>query len=296
MGRSLRNDEPGAVHHVMNRGARRWTVFMDDLDRTMFLDMLARSCDRCDLAVLSFALMPNHYHLLLRSSSGLLSEAMREFGSSYVRAFNRRHGFDGPLCTARFLSVNVANDAQLLEETRYIHRNPLDLALVGRLDEFQWSSYRYYTGRCNTPEWVSTGLVLGQFGGDRKRYRDFVEQQRRGDETPMAAQDIGEQRTDERFVEAFVAPALPLELVDAAVAERLGDYCNRSQRGPKNAARSLGLIIGFEIAGLSCRELGQHYGYASTGAAKSALRRGRMLADEDDQFSSVLASIRRDLT
>ncbi len=266
---------------------------MDDVDRGVFLDRLARSCEKNEVSILAFALMPNHYHLLLRSGDGHLSEAMRDFSSQYVRVFNRRHGFDGSLGTARFTSVAVETDEQLAEASRYVHRNPLDLGLSHPLDDYRWSSYGHYVGRRAAPEWLAIGYVLSLYGESASRYRLYVETQRPTDETPPAVPLNGSRNPVVHDSPKSVV--MSMERVDAAVMRRAGEYQGTARRSPEALARTMGLLLGFEVAGLSCRELGQHYGYATVSATKSALRRGRALAASDHAFAAVLASIRHDL-
>ncbi|MDJ0766682.1 MAG: hypothetical protein QNJ97_27165, partial [Myxococcota bacterium] len=67
MPRTARIDYPGARHHVMNRGARGQTVFcnVDQCDR--FLDLLGQAVSRYRIRVHGFAIMPNHFHLMVES-------------------------------------------------------------------------------------------------------------------------------------------------------------------------------------------------------------------------------------
>ena len=66
----------GAWHHVMNRGGRHAPIFEEDHDCLVFLDLMAETVDQFGPAVHAFALMPNHYHLLVCSVRCNLSEAM----------------------------------------------------------------------------------------------------------------------------------------------------------------------------------------------------------------------------
>ena len=109
--RMPRLDFPGARHHVMNRGARREPIFLDDDDRRAMLDLLADLPERFGVRVHGYALMPNHYHRMLESVWGELSRAMRHVGGEFAQRLNRRYRWDGPVYKGRYRNRMVGTDA-----------------------------------------------------------------------------------------------------------------------------------------------------------------------------------------
>src|SRR4051812_16842847 len=97
MARRPRIDAPGCWHHVMHRGARRAPIFRDDEDCLLFLKGLEEAVDHHGLEVHAYALMPNHFHLLVRSPLGNLSKAMKHVTATFTLRANRRHRWDGPV-------------------------------------------------------------------------------------------------------------------------------------------------------------------------------------------------------
>lgn len=87
---------------MMNRGARREAIFRDDGDCLVFVACLAETVEILSLEVHAYALMPNHYHLLVRSVKGNLSRCMQKLGSSFTQRLNERHKWDGPIFRGRF--------------------------------------------------------------------------------------------------------------------------------------------------------------------------------------------------
>ena len=145
MPRQSRIDAPGALHHVIVRGIARRKIFYDDTDRERFLDRLGAIVNGCELACFAWALIPNHFHLLIKTGSVPLSSAMRRLLTGYAVSFNKRHRRWGHLFQNRYKSILCQEETYLLELTRYIHLNPLRAGLVKSLSELD----RYdYTGHC----------------------------------------------------------------------------------------------------------------------------------------------------
>ncbi len=166
MGRLPRIDYPGAWHHVVNRGASRQAVFLDDDDCLLFLSLLEDVVHRYRIEVHGYALMPNHFHLLVRSLEGLLSLGMAYLGSLFTRRSNRRHGRDGALFRARFRNRMVENDDYLVATLAYLHLNPVEARLVHRPDEDCWTSHRAYMGLDARPSWLRCDEMLALFGDE----------------------------------------------------------------------------------------------------------------------------------
>ena len=97
MPRGPRLDTPGVLHHVMARGLDRQSIFRDDHDRDDFVRRLAAVAEGGALVVYAWALLPNHFHLLVRTASRPLPRAMRSLLTGYAGGFNRRHRRSGHL-------------------------------------------------------------------------------------------------------------------------------------------------------------------------------------------------------
>lgn len=77
MARPLRLEYPGAVYHVMNRGLARQAIFRALTNYEMFLQALHETHTLWGVEVLAYCLLPNHYHLCVRTSAGNLGRVMR---------------------------------------------------------------------------------------------------------------------------------------------------------------------------------------------------------------------------
>ncbi|MBI4842364.1 MAG: transposase [candidate division NC10 bacterium] len=180
MPRGPRLDTPGALHHVMARGLDRQVIFRDDRDRADFVRRLAALAEGGAWLVYAWALLPNHFHLLVRTAKRSLARTMRSLLTGYAGTFNRRHRRRGHLFQNRYKSIVVEEESYLLELVRYLHLNPLRANVVPTLralDRYPYSGHAAVLGTRPCP-WQNTGEVLRRFGHDRARararYRAFV--------------------------------------------------------------------------------------------------------------------------
>jgi putative transposase len=178
MPRQPRLDTPNALHHVIGRGINELKIFVDREDREDFLIRLKNLCENKAISIYAWALMDNHFHLLVRTGNISLSRSMRKLLTGYVVNYNRRHRRYGHLFQNRYKSILCENDPYLLELTRYIHLNPLRAGLVKDilgLREYRWSGHSSIMGNIKR-EWQDVEGILLYFGKSRKRARERYEE------------------------------------------------------------------------------------------------------------------------
>ena len=154
MPRQPRLDAPGILQHVMARGIERRLIFVDDPDRKDFLARFAQILEESQTQCYAWALIPNHFHLLIRTGQAPLSAVMRRLMTGYAVSFNHRHRRVGHLFQNRYKSVVCEENTYLLELIRYIHLNPLRAKLVSdlnALDVFPWTGHSTLMGNCKNP-------------------------------------------------------------------------------------------------------------------------------------------------
>ena len=165
MARALRIQYPGACYHVTCRGNERKNIYQDSEDKRIFKSKLKVSQEIYSVEVLSYVLMSNHFHLLIHTPHGNLSEFMRHFNISYTSAYNRRHKRCGHLYQGRYKAFLIDADNYLLAVSRYIHLNPIRTdKYVGVTPEEQWAVLQKYAdsslaGYCRESEKVIKGFV-----------------------------------------------------------------------------------------------------------------------------------------
>jgi len=180
MPRRSRIDTTGALHHVICRGIDRQKIFADKDDYLLFLKRLGDLLIETKTSCFAWALIPNHFHLLLRTGNVPISTLMKRLLTGYAINFNRRHNRYGHLFQNRYKSILCQEDAYLSELVRYIHLNPLRAKLVseyGGLAAYPYCGHGAMMGRRKI-EWQDTQYVLRLFGQKestaRSEYSRFV--------------------------------------------------------------------------------------------------------------------------
>lgn len=142
----------------MNRGIDRRTVFETRDDVRAFLAGMARAARRGEVEVHCYCVMTTHYHALVRSPLGMLSEAMRRIQNRYVRRFNRLRRRDGPLFRGRFRSKRVESLTYRHTLVRYIDANSVSAGVVQVPGLYPYgSAHRYVRGA--GPPWLERAWI-----------------------------------------------------------------------------------------------------------------------------------------
>jgi len=249
MARPHRIDYPGAIHHVMNRGADHQSTFRDDVDRQLFLTLWKQAVSRFGIVVSAFAILDNHYHVLVQSPDQQLSETLQFIGRSYTQQFNRFYGRDGALFRGRFHSVLVDSDVYLARVARYIELNPVAAGLVSidAMHRYPWSSFRVYSSDDPSSSWLNTSLVLDRFQSPW-HYERFVKSE-------LIDVDI------ERFYRSELRPGRVLGRQSFVDEVRV------------NPSRTVAVALGQRLAGATNSELAERYGFGTPGSVTSAITR-----------------------
>ena len=164
--------------HVTARGNRGQAIFIENADRTHFMNLLTRIANESKATVHAYCLMTNHYHLVLESEMRVLSRGMQRLNAAYAQWFNRRHDLSGHLFRHRFYAGLITSDSHLIELMRYLALNPVRAGLCTSPDSWPWSSYSMLLS--TRSDRLLSRRALMQFGRDEHRAREalrtFVEE------------------------------------------------------------------------------------------------------------------------
>ena len=135
---------PGAIYHITNRGNHQEIIFRENIDYIVYLGILKETLkfyQDDNYKLISYCLMSNHVHLLLKTGTKEPSFFMRRINSMYARYFNSKYQCIGHLFQGRYFSNLINNVIELLEVSRYIHLNPVRAKMVDSPEKYMWSSY-----------------------------------------------------------------------------------------------------------------------------------------------------------
>jgi hypothetical protein len=225
-----------------------------------------------DTACFAWALLPNHFHLVLRPNRDRLATVMRRLQTGHAVSFNRRHKRSGHLFQNRYQSIVCEEEEDLLKLVRYVHLNPVRARLVldlESLDRYPWSGHSVLMGRKELPG-QAVDEVLGRFGHTvnkaRKAYREFaaarVGQGRRDDlvggglrrslkrigptrervdygERVLGGSEFVSQLRQEESLRERLPPAVSL----AAVVDRVGAHCGLTAADVRRKSRAPSIVF-----------------------------------------------------
>lgn len=210
------------IYHIYNRGVEKRKIFLDEKDHIRFIHDLYEFNDTAPtinmgyyfkrnrqsnsievglryikkekvprnffVEILSFCLMPNHYHLMVRQlvDSGI-TEFMRKLGAGYTNYFNEKYERVGSLFQGKYKSALIKTDAHFIHLPYYIHSNPIDLIIPNwksnkirdckkihaSLNNYRWSSHLDYNGIKNFPSVTQREFLTEYFGSHQKYSERF---------------------------------------------------------------------------------------------------------------------------
>ena len=131
--------------------------------------ILRKTVARYEVSLHAYALMPNHYHLLVTPTDGsALPHAMKALGVRYVGYYNRKYGRSGTLWGGRYRAFHIEDEQYWLTCLRYIEQNPVRAGMVRSPEEYPWSSYRAHAlGKA--PSWLTAHSVYLALGADAQQ-------------------------------------------------------------------------------------------------------------------------------
>ena len=136
--------EKAGFYHIINRGVARTNIYLCDDDFLRFLEIVQEASEEYRFEIYSFALMSNHYHLLIHMSDTNLSSALQKINSRYSIYFNNKYKRVGPLWQGRFKSWYVYDESYLKFLIKYIEYNPIKANMIQSIGEYKWTMSSKY--------------------------------------------------------------------------------------------------------------------------------------------------------
>lgn len=153
----------GALYHVYNRAARGDTILETDEMVQLFVDLLRRASARDGLSVYAWCVLPNHYHVVLRSGPVPISRTFGVVQGQFGQRYNRRIGSAGPLWQGRYKAKMIEDQGYVYQLVAYVHLNPVVAGLVEDPVRWRWSGHREIVRR-HADSLVDVDTVLAMYG------------------------------------------------------------------------------------------------------------------------------------
>ena len=162
MPKAARVKSASGYYHVVPKGIADQLIFEDDLDRSMYLELLRKAKTEVGIKLHAYCLMSNHVHLVVEDEHDMLSEFMKYVTERYAMYYAKQIGRTGGVFRKPFWSEPIESDEHLLSAVRYVHANPA-AAGICPASAYEWSSAKDYLGR--ETEITDTETVLDMLGG-----------------------------------------------------------------------------------------------------------------------------------
>ena len=319
MSRPLRIQYPDAWYHVMNRGRRGESVFLDKNDYAMFVELLKEVVDMYKVRVAAYCLIANHYHLLIQTPGGDLARCMRHLNGIYTQRFNRAHHCDGQLFRGRYKCILVDADSYLLELVRYIHRNPLKAGQAKKLSDYQWSSHKGYLSNAKKWNWLHKSFILSLFDRERREgiitYKRFISMESPEEINRIFSQSkfpsvLGSESFVEKVKDKFFHKKRHDEIPEsrrlAPDAEKIKKAICRaygieessllsSRRGVLNEPRNVAIFLVRRLRGEKLEEIGRQFGISKYSSVSSVIEKMKRDIWADRKLRARVKSIEKTL-
>jgi putative transposase len=310
MARQLRVEFENGFYHITSRGNLRDKIFYNVADREKFLEILGRTKERYGFVLHAYALMDNHYHLLMETPKPNLSQIMQNINTSYTVYINRKYQRSGHLLQGRFKGIIVDKDKYLISVSRYIHLNPVRARLVKRPVDYPWTSYSAFMDQKSETSLVNKEDTLLYFSKRRNRavkaYREFVEADERKDENPFTAMEAGlllgtgpfrakvlglieRMKVDEEIVQA---KRLRKRISIGAVIKACQSYYGKNReslvdRVKGSEARQVAIYLTKILTGEKGKEIGRCFGIKGP-AVSDAIKRLEGRLEKESQLRETI--------
>lgn len=169
-------------YHIYNRGNNRETIIKAAQNYPYFLKLYTKHIYPV-AETFAYCLLPNHFHLLIRTRTPeeqlafqadtlkvsktfrvlTPSQQFSNMFNAYTKSINKRYQRTGSLFEHPFGRIDIDSDAYFTQLIIYIHQNPQKHALIDNFRRWHYSSYK--TLLSNQPTQLNRELVLSWFNG-----------------------------------------------------------------------------------------------------------------------------------
>jgi REP element-mobilizing transposase RayT len=150
MSNKIRRCEPNLTYHTYSRCADKLTLMKSDRMKELMLKVIVIAQSKYDFELMSYAIMDNHFHFLIRTVEGgaTISSIMQFIKAQYSLKFNKIMGRSGPFWNERYGDTIIEEQdfpTEAFNEINcYIVNNPVKANYVIKPEKYRYSSINFY--------------------------------------------------------------------------------------------------------------------------------------------------------
>jgi putative transposase len=168
MPRAPRPVRRNGLYHAYNRAELGQPIFGSDAAKDVFVRTLFECVLRFEWVLHAYAVMTNHFHIVVATPQGNLPEGMHWLLSAFANKHKQHRGTIGHVFQSRYRAEHYLQGPVAAQKVDYVHLNPVRAGIIPfeHLNEYLWTSYR----RLRRPSErgpVALGLALGTLYGLR---------------------------------------------------------------------------------------------------------------------------------
>ena len=151
-----RNINSGNLYHIYNRSTEKRIIFYTEKDYSKFLNKIFFYSRETNVQILSYSVLPNHFHLLLKEPTSqvgnlagqtAISKFMAQLSNSYTKYFNYNKEHSGRIFQGPFKSKIIKNDSYLQNIIIYINFNPIKHKIVENINDWPYTSHHEFLNK-----------------------------------------------------------------------------------------------------------------------------------------------------
>lgn len=159
----------GQVCHTILQEKHSKAIFMDEIEKKLFLDMLLDIRNQFSLDIYAYCVLDAKAHMLVDTAAGInLEKALAQLEQCFALHYEVRYPGMSPILFHQSCYTDIQFPEQLMEMCVQLHAMPQKLGYVRAAGDYWWSSLKEYLLRCQTGI-LKTECILEALDADRKR-------------------------------------------------------------------------------------------------------------------------------
>lgn len=142
MSRPLRDIKPNSFYHVFNRGNNKEAILKAPADKQLFLSLLFKYKNECNISIDTYCIMDNHFHLIIKTplNTKALPKYMQKVIGTFAMEINRKYQRVGHAFQGRYNANYLPYKKDLIRTHAYLRQNPVRDGLVRKAGDYKWLS------------------------------------------------------------------------------------------------------------------------------------------------------------